>query len=173
MRKTAAAASLAHWFPGAARAQTNEQLKQALDQGAEVDRRAQGPVQQLGSERDKAKRRRRRPQARHAAAGAAGPRRPVQWRAGRLGATRADDATTPDADKARLEIYGQVMLDTIYDFKRMNPQWNATERPSQIPVVCPGSPGCGQDGAWIFSARQSSLGCARSSRPRSAWSRPT
>jgi hypothetical protein len=64
----------------------------------------------------------------------------------------------PDADKARLEIYGQVMLDSIYDFKRMDPDWNATLRPSKIPVICPGSPGCGKDGAWIFSARQSSLG---------------
>ena len=72
--------------------------------------------------------------------------------------TRAEDANTPDADKARIEIYGQVMLDSIYDFKRMDPDWNATLRPSKIPVVCPGSAGCGKDGAWIFSARQSSLG---------------
>ena len=64
----------------------------------------------------------------------------------------------PDADKARLEIYGQVMLDAIYDFKRMNPEWAATLRPSQIPIVCPGSAGCGKDQAFIFSIRQSSLG---------------
>lgn len=64
----------------------------------------------------------------------------------------------PDSDKARVEFSGQVMLDAIYDAKRMNPQWNATLRPSQIPVVCPGDAGCGKDGASIFSVRQSSLG---------------
>jgi len=64
----------------------------------------------------------------------------------------------PDADKARLEVYGQVMLDAIYDFKRMNPEWAATLRPSQIPIVCPGSAGCGKEEAFIFSIRQSSLG---------------
>jgi len=72
--------------------------------------------------------------------------------------TRAEDANTPDADKARIEIYGQVMLDAIYDFKRMDPDWNATERPSKIPVNCPGDAGCGKDGAAILSVRQSSLG---------------
>jgi len=68
------------------------------------------------------------------------------------------DENAPDKDKAHVEIYGQAMLDAIYDFKRMNPQWNATLRPSQIPVNCPGDPGCGKDGATIFSVRQSSLG---------------
>jgi hypothetical protein len=64
----------------------------------------------------------------------------------------------PDPDQARVELYGHVMLDAIYDAKRMNPAWNATLRPSQIPVNCPGDPGCGKDGATIFSARQTSLG---------------
>ncbi|MBO9647005.1 MAG: hypothetical protein J7605_00725 [Variovorax sp.] len=68
------------------------------------------------------------------------------------------DENAPDADKARVEFYGQVMLDAIYDAKRMNPQWSATLRPSQIPVNCPGDPGCGKDGATTFSVRQSSLG---------------
>jgi hypothetical protein len=71
--------------------------------------------------------------------------------------SQAEDGA-PDADKARLELYGQVMLDAIYDFKRMSPEWAATLRPSQIPIVCPGSPGCGKDQAFIFSVRQSSLG---------------
>jgi hypothetical protein len=96
-----------------------------------------------------------------AAAAAAAPAAPA---ASALGAsvisvgTRAEDASVPDANKARIEVYGQVMLDGIYDFDRMNPDWNATLRPSQIPVGCPGSAGCGKDGAWIFSARQSNLG---------------
>ena len=62
-----------------------------------------------------------------------------------------------DPNKARLEISGKVQLDVIYDFKRMNPDWNATERPSQIPVNCPGDPGCGKDGETIFSVRQSAI----------------
>src|SRR4029077_7651304 len=44
----------------------------------------------------------------------------------------------PHPDKARVEIFGQVMLDAIYDFKRVDPDWNATLRPSKIPVNCPG-----------------------------------
>jgi len=62
-----------------------------------------------------------------------------------------------DSGKARLEISGKVMLDVIYDFDRMNPDWNSTLRPSQIPVVCPGDAGCGKNGETIFSLRQSSI----------------
>ena len=73
----------------------------------------------------------------------------------------APDATAEkgaaDAGKARLEITGKVQLDLIYDFKKMNPDWAATERPSQIPVTCPGDPGCGKDGSTIFSIRQSAI----------------
>ena len=61
------------------------------------------------------------------------------------------------ADKARLEISGKVQADFIYDFKRVNPLWNSTLRPSQIPVTCPGDLGCGKDGETIFSVRQSAI----------------
>jgi len=57
-----------------------------------------------------------------------------------------------------LDVYGFLMLDGIYDFNRVDPAWNATLRPSKIPTVCPGSPGCGQDGETILSVRQSRLG---------------
>jgi hypothetical protein len=70
----------------------------------------------------------------------------------------AAEEGAPDSDKAHVELYGHVMMDAIYDAKRMNPQWSATLRPSQIPVNCPGDPGCGKDGATTFSVRQSSLG---------------
>jgi hypothetical protein len=63
--------------------------------------------------------------------------------------------------KTKLEFYGQIMLDAIYDANRMNPEWNATLRPSQIPVNCTTPPldaGCGKDGATIMSIRQSSIG---------------
>jgi len=57
----------------------------------------------------------------------------------------------------RLEISGQIMLDAIYDFKRVDPDWNATLRPSTIPVNCPGDAGCGKDGETIMSIRQSKI----------------
>jgi hypothetical protein len=58
----------------------------------------------------------------------------------------------------RLEIYGFAQLDSIYDFDRVDPSWNATLRPSKIPVNCPADAGCGADGETIFSVRQSRLG---------------
>ncbi|MBS1246387.1 MAG: hypothetical protein H6R47_586 [Proteobacteria bacterium] len=61
-------------------------------------------------------------------------------------------------DKARVEIYGFAQMDAIYDFNRVDPAWNATLRPSRIPVNCPGDAGCGEDGETIFSVRQSRLG---------------
>ena len=65
----------------------------------------------------------------------------------------------PDADKARIEIYGQVMLDAIYDFKRMNPRLDrdaaavadSDRLPGQRRVAARTAP-------TIFSIRQSSLG---------------
>lgn len=63
--------------------------------------------------------------------------------------------TEPDPNKARVEFTGKVQLDYIYDFKRVNPEWNATLRPSQI--ACDGA-SCGANGESIFSARQTSLG---------------
>ncbi len=87
--------------------------------------------------------------------------------------TRAEDGV-PDPDKARVEFYGQAMIDTIYDFKRMNPDWQATLRPSQIPIGCPGSPGCGKDGDdGLQRPPVESRVQVASSRRASAWSRPT
>ena len=70
----------------------------------------------------------------------------------------APEKGAPDPGKARVEIFGQIMLDAIYDFKRVDPDWNATLRPSKIPVNCPGDAGCGKDGESIFSIRQSKIG---------------
>ncbi len=147
MKQQAVMALLALALCGGAQAQSNEELKAMLDQALKTIQDLQGRVKALEQ----------KPAA--AAAPAAAASAPPAWGAPVVSVgTRAEDAKTPDADKARLEIYGQVMLDSIYDFKRMDPDWNATLRPSKIPVVCPGSAGCGQDGAWVFSARQSSLG---------------
>jgi hypothetical protein len=60
-------------------------------------------------------------------------------------------------DKPRLEVSGKVQLDFIYDFKRVDPNWNSTLRPSTIPVNCPGDAGCGKDGETIFSVRQTTI----------------
>lgn len=152
MKRQALIAALSLALCGGAQGQSNEELKSMLDQALKTIQDLQGRVKALEQQKPTPAAAAGTPVAAAASAPAA------------LGApvvsvgTRAEDAATPDADKARIEIYGQVMLDSIYDFKRMNPDWKATERPSQIPVVCPGSPGCGKDGAWIFSARQSSLG---------------
>ena len=66
-----------------------------------------------------------------------------------------------NADKARVEIYGFTQMDAIQDFKRVDPDWNATLRPSKIPVNCGGAnpdPGCGKNGETVFSVRQTRLG---------------
>ena len=50
------------------------------------------------------------------------------------------------------------MLDAIYDFDRVDPNWKSSLRPSKIPVNCPGDAGCGNDGETILSVKQSRLG---------------
>ena len=54
-----------------------------------------------------------------------------------------------------LELYGFVQLDAIQDFKRVNPDWDATLRPSRIPTEKGQFGGNGQS---VFSVRQSRLG---------------
>jgi len=54
-----------------------------------------------------------------------------------------------------LEIYGFAQLDAIQDFKRVNPNWDATLRPSRIPTT---KGEFGSNGQTVFSIRQSRLG---------------
>jgi len=54
-----------------------------------------------------------------------------------------------------LELYGFIQLDAIQDFDRVNPDWDATLRPSRIPTT---KGEFGGDGQSIFSVRQSRLG---------------
>ncbi len=54
-----------------------------------------------------------------------------------------------------LEVYGAVQLDYIQDFRRVDPDWEATLRPSKIPTT-PGQ--FGSDGQSILSVRQTRLG---------------
>ena len=62
-----------------------------------------------------------------------------------------------DASESPLgfEIYGFVMADAIYDFKRVDPDWNDTLRVSTIPTM---DGMYGEDGEFVFSVRQSRLG---------------
>jgi len=62
------------------------------------------------------------------------------------------------APQVKLDIYGFIHTDAIYDVNRMDPDWKATLRPSKIPINCPGDAGCGNDGETVLSARQSRLG---------------
>src|SRR5688572_29955549 len=59
-------------------------------------------------------------------------------------------AHAADSD-SKLEIYGFAQADYIQDFKRVNPAWDDTLRPSRIPTQ-PGQ--FGSDGQAIIGARQ-------------------
>ena len=63
-------------------------------------------------------------------------------------------AARPAGDH-NLELYGFLQLDAIQDFKRVDPDWDATLRPSKIPTTKGQFGGNGQS---IFSVRQSRLG---------------
>jgi hypothetical protein len=64
----------------------------------------------------------------------------------------AVDRSQPDG---KLTIYGYAQADLIQDFKRVDPDWNATLRPSKIPTV---DGLYGEDGETIFSVRQTRIG---------------
>jgi len=61
----------------------------------------------------------------------------------------------PGPKDHNLEVYGFLQTDAIQDFKRVNPNWDATLRPSRIPTTDGQFGGNGQS---IFSVRQSRLG---------------
>ncbi|ARN75139.1 DcaP family trimeric outer membrane transporter [Oceanicoccus sagamiensis] len=62
---------------------------------------------------------------------------------------------TAEADALNLKVYGFVQADMIYDFKRVDPDWNDTLRVSTIPTT---DGAYGDDGEFIFGVRQSRLG---------------
>ncbi len=74
----------------------------------------------------------------------------ILWVASAAGTT----AYAADDEKS-FEIYGFAQLDYIQDFQRVNPDWDATLRPSRIPTD---SGLYGSDGQAILSVRQSRLG---------------
>ena len=57
--------------------------------------------------------------------------------------------------KLSAKVYGFAQADAIYDFKRVDPDWEDTLRVSTIPVQ---SGAYGNDGDFLFSVRQSRLG---------------
>jgi hypothetical protein len=132
---------------GGAQAQSNEELKGMLDQALKTIQDLQKRVKALEQEKQAAP----APAAAPAAPAAAEAPAPV------VAPEAKAEAGAKEPDKARLEISGKVQLDAIYDFKRVDPEWNATLRPSKIPVNCPGDPGCGKDGESIFSLKQTSI----------------
>ncbi len=154
---------------GSVQAQTTEELKAELDRAMQMVRELQERVTAME------KRSGAQPPAPAAGAGGAAPAA-IAPAAAVPAATAPAAVTAPAAaappvvapnvapelsaagsDKARLEISGKVQLDAIQDFKRVDPQWNSTLRPSKIPVNCPGDAGCGKDGESIFSVRQSAI----------------
>ncbi|HEY1929969.1 MAG TPA: DcaP family trimeric outer membrane transporter [Caulobacteraceae bacterium] len=73
--------------------------------------------------------------------------------------TPTPEAQTPIQTKGQaprnFEIYGFAQADYIQDFKRVDPNWDATLRPSKIPTT-PGE--FGSNGQSIISVRQSRFG---------------
>ena len=59
------------------------------------------------------------------------------------------------SDDVTIEFYGQVQLDGIYDFQRVDPDWIGAFRPSKIPTA---DGAFGQDGEANFSVRQTTFG---------------
>ncbi len=70
----------------------------------------------------------------------------------------APAAATQPSNDAKLDVYGFVQLDTIYDFNQSDPNWKDALRVSKIPINCPDDAGCGRDGETIFGVRQTRIG---------------
>ena len=64
-------------------------------------------------------------------------------------------ATASAQEGPSFEVYGFAQLDYVQDFKRVNPDWDATLRPSKIPTI---DGLYGDDGQSVISVRQSRLG---------------
>src|SRR4051794_11650024 len=64
-------------------------------------------------------------------------------------------AGTAQAETPKFEIFGFAQADYVQDFKRVNPAWDATLRPSKIPTI---DGQFGSDGQSVISVRQSRFG---------------
>src|SRR5262245_50590563 len=70
-----------------------------------------------------------------------------------VGAGAAGQAVAQDGPV--FEVYGFAQVDYIQDFDRVDPDWEATLRPSKIPTT---EGQFGDDGQSTFSVRQSRFG---------------
>ncbi|MEH6611398.1 MAG: DcaP family trimeric outer membrane transporter [Halioglobus sp.] len=66
-----------------------------------------------------------------------------------------EESSRAAPDSLSANIYGFVMADMIYDFKRVDPNWNDTLRVTTIPTE---EGAYGRDGEFVFGVRQSRLG---------------
>ncbi|MEE4191711.1 MAG: DcaP family trimeric outer membrane transporter [Halieaceae bacterium] len=71
---------------------------------------------------------------------------------------------TEEAAGLDFQLYGHMQLDAIYDFKRVDPTWESTLRPSTIPIE---EGQFGDDGVTVVSVKQTQQGF-RASLP-TAW----
>jgi hypothetical protein len=67
----------------------------------------------------------------------------------------ADELEPAETSPLSMNVYGFVMADAIYDFKRVDSNWNDTLRVTTVPTQ---SGTYGGDGDFVFSVRQSRLG---------------
>jgi len=67
----------------------------------------------------------------------------------------ADGTAGKTSPALSINLYGFVQADAIYDFKRVDPDWNDTLRVTTIPTR---GGAYGEDGEFVFSVRQSRLG---------------
>ena len=70
-------------------------------------------------------------------------------------AKAVSEGTVEEASSSSAQLYGFVMADMIYDFKRVDPNWNDTLR---VSTIATDAGQYGQDGEFIFGVRQSRLG---------------
>jgi hypothetical protein len=70
----------------------------------------------------------------------------------------------PEEPGLDFQLYGHMQLDAIYDFKRVDPTWESTLRPSTIPIE---EGEFGDDGVTVVSVKQTQQGF-RASLP-TAW----
>src|SRR5690349_18686096 len=71
-----------------------------------------------------------------------------------LGQTRA---AYPDTQpiKPRVELFGQLVTDVIYDFEQNNPNWFDVVRPTKLPAF---TDEFGRDGRMYYSVRPTRIG---------------
>ncbi len=147
------APAMAQQLAPADRAKIQAELQDLNAMKVEFDRRIRALEQQLAAA----------PAAATAAPAATAPSAPATARAQTAAAPSTEPGPSSEAatyvDKVEtgksLEVYGFAQLDYIQDFKRVNPDWSATLRPSKIPTI---DGLYGKDGQSILSVRQSRFG---------------